>query len=72
MESKPGYKSTEFWVMIVVQIILLLYGAGVIAPESTLDKGLSAALHIAAALGYQVQRTALKKAVQSRPADPPQ
>ncbi len=32
-ETKPGYKSTEFWITLAVTLCSLAWGAGVVDPE---------------------------------------
>lgn len=59
---KPGYKTTEFWVTVVCQLIGILSLAGIITPEQSTD--LSAAIQQivaavvmgASAFGYSLSR----------------
>lgn len=56
MASKPGYKTTEFWLSLVATLIGLLWASGLISEGSTADKVIG---FVAAALGqfgYAVSR----------------
>jgi hypothetical protein len=63
METKPGYKTSEFWLMLAAQVLTLLFAAGVVAEGSTLHKVLALAASVLGALGYAVVRGAVKKTV---------
>ena len=62
-ETKPGYKSTEFWITVAVTLCSLLWGAGVVDPEgaSNADKVFGFICSAAAALGYTISRGLAKK-----------
>ena len=62
-ETKPGYKSTEFWITVAVTLCCLLWGAGVVDPEgaSNADKVFGVICSAAAALGYTISRGLAKK-----------
>jgi hypothetical protein len=61
--TKPGYKTTEFWLSTAAIVIGLLYAAGVVAPEGTdaLSKAIAFGATALAALGYSVSRGLAKK-----------
>jgi len=64
---KPGIKTTEFWVSVVVGFIGLLASAGVFTPDqaSTLTEALTKlgglVVMVASAFGYSISRGAAKK-----------
>ena len=62
-ETKPGYKSTEFWITVAVTLCSLAWGAGVVDPEgsSNADKVFGFICSAAAALGYTISRGIAKK-----------
>ena len=62
-ETKPGYKSTEFWITLAVTLCSLAWGAGVVDPEgsSNADKVFGFICSAAAALGYTISRGIAKK-----------
>ena len=62
-ETKPGYKSTEFWITVCVTLASLAWGAGVVDPEgmSGADKVFGFVCSAAAALGYTISRGIAKK-----------
>ena len=62
-ETKPGYKSTEFWITGAVTLCSLAWGAGVVDPEgsSNADKVFGFICSAAAALGYTITRGLAKK-----------
>ena len=62
METKPGYKTTEFWFSVVAAIVGLLFAAGVVPTGSTFEQVLSLVATILAALGYTVSRAIAKAA----------
>jgi hypothetical protein len=57
-ETKPGYKSTEFWITLCVTLASLAWGAGFVDPEgvSNADKVFGFVCSAAAALGYTISR----------------
>ena len=57
-DIKPGYKSTEFWITVIVAVCSLLWGAGVVDPEgaSNADKVFGFICSAAATLGYTISR----------------
>ena len=61
-EVKPGYKTTEFWTMVVLGIVGMLLASGAIGEMTALGKALA---FVAATFGgstYAVVRGAEKKA----------
>lgn len=57
-----GYKTSEFWITVVVQIVGFLIASGVFAEVSPIGKVLSFAAMALSALGYSAARTGVKKA----------
>jgi len=70
METKPGYKTTEFWVTVIAKIIALIAALGYLTPEqsSTLTQAvvqLSGVVGmVAAAFGYSIARGKAKAGVK--------
>ena len=60
---KPGWKTTEFWVTVIVALASLAWGAGLVEPagDSTVDKTFGFVCSALAALGYTVSRGLVKK-----------
>lgn len=57
--TKPGYKTSEFWLAFVAMLLTALYGSGVIGPDDEGSTWAKALAFIAAALtaaGYSVSR----------------
>jgi len=65
--SKPGPRTSEFWITLGVQIILAVCATGIIKPNTPAESIISLLLMVASALGYQVNRNALKKDRQDPP-----
>lgn len=61
MESKPGYKTTEFWLATAAMIVGALFASGVFPAESGGERLLGLAASILASLGYTVSRTMVKR-----------
>ena len=59
--SKPGYKSTEFWLSTAAMMIGALVASGAFPMESSVGQMLGMAMSGLAALGYGASRTAVKK-----------
>ena len=57
-EVKPGWKTTEFWLTVVVALGSLLWGADVLNPEGTtgIDRVFGFVAAALGALGYTVSR----------------
>jgi|TARA_R110002020_G_scaffold127125_1_gene285268 hypothetical protein len=62
-EVKPGWKSTEFWVTVVVAAASLAWGAGIVelGGDSGADKAFGFICSALSALGYTVSRGLAKK-----------
>ena len=62
-EVTPGWKSTEFWVTVVVALSSLLWGAGVLNPEGagTANQVFGLLVSGLSAVGYTVSRGLVKK-----------
>ena len=60
---KSGWKTTEFWMTLVVVVVAYLLSTDLGSAETypVLAKVLGLAAAVLAALGYQVSRTAVKK-----------
>ena len=60
---KPGWKTTEFWLTVVVALASLLWGADVLDPEAggTANKVFGLVVSGLAAVGYTVSRGLAKK-----------
>jgi len=60
---KPGWKTTEFWISVIVAVCSLAWGAGVVDPEGVgnADKVFGFVCSAMAALGYSVSRGLAKK-----------
>ena len=60
-ESKPGYKTTEFWLSFAALVVGASFASGVVPTESTGEKLLGLAATVLTALGYTVSRTMVKR-----------
>ena len=62
-EVKPGWKTTEFWITVVVAAGSLLWGAGVLDPagDGNVNHGFGLVVSGLSALGYTVSRGLAKK-----------
>ena len=58
---KPGIKSTEFWIMVVCQVVGLLFDSGIFG-AGPVGLAIGAALHIGGLLGYAPGRAKVKAA----------
>ena len=60
---KPGFKTSEFWVTVIVAAASLAWGAGIIDPagSSGADKTFGFIVSALSALGYTVSRGLAKK-----------
>ena len=65
-ETKPGYKTTEFWLTTVCTVCGLLYAAGVASPEGTdqVSKVVALVASVLAAMGYNIARAKVKAGEQ--------
>tara|TARA_Y100000593_G_scaffold79826_1_gene148745 strand:- start:725 stop:961 length:237 start_codon:yes stop_codon:yes gene_type:complete len=59
--SKPGYKSTEFWLSSSAMLGGILMASGVFPIESSLGQILGMIMSTLAALGYTGSRASVKK-----------
>lgn len=59
---EKGYKTSEFWITVVVQIVGTLIASGVFAEVSPMGKALAFAAMALSGLGYSASRTGVKKA----------
>ena len=62
-ELKAGYRTTEFWITVVVSLGSLLWGAGVLDPEGagTANKVFGLLVSGLSAVGYTISRGLAKK-----------
>ena len=62
-DVKPGWKTTEFWLTVVVALASLLWGADVLDPEAggSANKVFGLVVSGLAAVGYTVSRGLAKK-----------
>lgn len=58
---KPGYKSTEFWITVILTLAGLIMSAG-FSEDSPVVKVAGMVLSLGAALGYTIVRGGVKKA----------
>jgi hypothetical protein len=61
METKAGYKTTEFWLSVGALVVGALFASGAFPAESGGDKILGLAATVLTTLGYTVSRTLVKK-----------
>ncbi len=59
---RPGYRTTEFWLMLLAEIVGFIMVSGVLTddPTNIWVRVVGGAVAILAALGYTVSRTKLK------------
>jgi len=60
-DTKPGYKTTEFWLSAAASVVGLLFAAEVFPSESPGEKFLGLAAMVLASLGYTVSRGMVKR-----------
>ena len=58
--DKPGYKTTEFWLAAIAEIVGLVLASGVVAAGGLAAKVVGAVVAILAGLGYTASRTITK------------
>ena len=58
--SKPGWKTTEFWMSLAAVICGALVAGDVVSESSTVGKAVGAVISVLGALGYTASRTAVK------------
>lgn len=61
METKPGYKTTEFWLSLAAILVGAAFASNVFPAESGGEKILGLAATVLTTLGYTVSRTLVKK-----------
>ncbi len=59
-KSKPGRKSTEFWLSLAAVICGALVAGDVVTETSTVGKAIGTIVSVLGALGYTASRTAVK------------
>ncbi len=60
-ETKPGYKTTEFWLSVAAMLVGAALASGVFETDSGGDRILGLAATVLASLGYTVSRGMAKK-----------
>lgn len=60
--TKPGFKTSEFWLAAAAQILGLLLASGAITPDSQWDRIAGLATVALATLGYSASRSQVKSA----------
>lgn len=63
-DPKPGYKTTEFYLTLIGNLVGILLLAGVFPVDSALGKVLGAASLVLSNLGYGISRAMVKSAAQ--------
>jgi len=64
MTSKPGWKTTEFWISFIVTIVGLVTASGILEgaePDSWPVKAVGLVTAVLASLGYTASRTNVKR-----------
>ena len=62
IKEKPGYKTSEFWLTLVVVLLGTLMASGVFGDESVIMKAAGMAMATLKALGYTAARAKTKLA----------
>lgn len=60
-KTKPGYKTSEFWLSTAALVLGALFASGVISDGSTTDKVLGLVVSLLSQLGYTVSRGKAKQ-----------
>lgn len=60
-KSKPGYKTTEFWLTVVATAVGFALTSGLIGEGSQVEKLLGMAAQVLSTMGYSVSRGIAKK-----------
>jgi len=63
---KPGWKTTEFWLLVVVMFITTLTAAGVIGEGTKIEASVALAGQVLGGLGYGQFRSSVKKEFEKR------
>lgn len=58
---KPGYKTSEFWLTAIANIVGLAVASGIIPETGPWSQVVGLAVMVLTTMGYQVQRGAAKK-----------
>jgi hypothetical protein len=58
--TKPGYKTSEFWLTLAANLVGTLMASGVVTDGGTVAKVLGVVVMLLSTLGYQVARTKAK------------
>jgi len=69
METKPGYKTTEFWLSTLATIIGMVMASGVMdaaGEDSWITKLIGGAVAVLSALGYSASRAKVKAADEAK------
>lgn len=61
METKSGWKTTEFWLSLLAMLLGAIAAAGVVPGGSVWEKVIGLAVSALAAMGYSVSRGLYKK-----------
>lgn len=59
---KPGYKTSEFWLNLLVFLLGTLLASGIISDGGLAAKAIGGALALFSSLGYTLGRSGVKKA----------
>ena len=62
MNTKPGFKTSEFWLAAAAQIVGLVIASGIVAPESSWERIAGLVTMALATLGYSASRSQVKSA----------
>ncbi len=57
---KPGYKTTEFWLTAVAQVVSVLVASGIVPTEGPWAQAVALVTGVLATLGYQAGRAKVK------------
>jgi len=57
---KPGYKTTEFWLTVVADIVGLVLMSGAVEETGTISRIVGGAVAVLATLGYSAARSKTK------------
>lgn len=59
--TKPGWKTTEFWLTLATSLIGAFMASGLIQPGTKFDKAIGFAVLVLSKLGYDVSRGLAKR-----------
>ena len=63
--AKPGWKTTEFWLAGMAQLIGILLMSGVIESGGTFDKAVALVVMALSSMGYSSSRASVKRAASA-------